>query len=734
MKNNLSYKLFFLLLVAFSPALYAQTDTLLGESEVVIAASKWEQKLNEVPNKITKVSKRDILLNNPQTAADLLAQTGAVYVQKSQLGGGSPMIRGFATNRILLVIDGVRMNNAIYRSGNLQNIISLDALATETAEVVFGPGSIIYGSDAIGGVMDFHSLEARLSQSKKLKPTGSALVRYSTANQERTAHADVSLGGKKWAWMGSVTYSSFDDLVMGKNGGQSRYLRPQYVQRIGNRDSIFNNPNPRKQMFSGYNQWNVVQKLRFAPSEHIDLQYSFYYGGTGTAPRYDRLIEYRNGLLRFAQWDYGPMLWRMHSLRATFSKANALYDEARLVAGYQNYEESRIDRQRNNLNQRTQLEQVKVFTANADASKQLSKGTLYYGAELVTNEVGSMARSLNINTGIATEVATRYPNGSTWNSLGAYGSYHLTFKEQFTLTTGLRYNHATVNANFNSKFFPFPFTTANLSDGALTGSLGLVYRPAGGWKLSGNMSTGFRVPNIDDLGKLFESTPGNVTVPNPSLSSEYAWNFEVGISNYQPGKWNVELNAFHTLLDNAIVRRPFTFNGQDSILFDGVKSRVEALQNIGKATVYGLQALAELWATRQLSFYSMATYTTGKETDDENNEQVALRHAPPFFGTTGAKFRHKRISAEVFAQYNSQVSYNKLAPSERAKPTIYAQDLQGRPYSPAWTTLNARGSYQFSRLLLTLALENITNQRYRPYSNGIVAPGFNLVVGLRASL
>ncbi|HMP93489.1 MAG TPA: TonB-dependent receptor plug domain-containing protein, partial [Phnomibacter sp.] len=180
MKNNLSYKLFFLLLVAFSPALYAQTDTLLGESEVVIAASKWEQKLNEVPNKITKVSKRDILLNNPQTAADLLAQTGAVYVQKSQLGGGSPMIRGFATNRILLVIDGVRMNNAIYRSGNLQNIISLDALATETAEVVFGPGSIIYGSDAIGGVMDFHSLEARLSQSKKLKPTGSALVRYST--------------------------------------------------------------------------------------------------------------------------------------------------------------------------------------------------------------------------------------------------------------------------------------------------------------------------------------------------------------------------------------------------------------------------------------------------------------------------------------------------------------------------------------------------------------------------
>ena len=93
--------------------------------------------------------------------------TGAVFIQKSQLGGGSPMIRGFSTNRILIVVDGVRMNNAIYRSGNLQNIISIDALATEEAEVIFGPGSIIYGSDDIGGVMDFHSLTPRYSLSNK---------------------------------------------------------------------------------------------------------------------------------------------------------------------------------------------------------------------------------------------------------------------------------------------------------------------------------------------------------------------------------------------------------------------------------------------------------------------------------------------------------------------------------------------------------------------------------------
>src|SRR5688572_8821451 len=159
---------------------------------VVISVSKWEQKLNEVPNKIVKINKYDILRNNPQTAADLLGQSGTVFIQKSQLGGGSPMIRGFATNRVLLVFDGVRMNNAIYRSGNLQNIISIDALSTQTAEVIFGPGSLIYGSDAIGGVMDFRTLDARFSNTDKVLIRGSVLGRYSTANNENTAHADLN--------------------------------------------------------------------------------------------------------------------------------------------------------------------------------------------------------------------------------------------------------------------------------------------------------------------------------------------------------------------------------------------------------------------------------------------------------------------------------------------------------------------------------------------------------------
>ncbi|MCB0708468.1 MAG: TonB-dependent receptor plug domain-containing protein, partial [Chitinophagaceae bacterium] len=300
-------------------------DTLIKHSdlsEVIVSVNKWEQKLNEVPNKITKINKAEILRNNPQTSADLLNQTGTVFIQKSQLGGGSPMIRGFATNRVLLVVDGVRMNNAIYRSGNLQNIISIDALSTQTAEVIFGPGSLIYGSDAIGGVMDFHTLNARFSKDKKISLNGSAVARYSTANNEKTFHADINAGWKKLSLLSSFSYSKFGDLKMGKHGGQDSYLRPEYVERIAGIDSIVKNDNPRIQRFSGYDQINFLQKVRYAPTENFDIQYSFIYAGTGNAPRYDRLIQYRNGKLRFAEWYYGPMLWRMHNLQLLHSKKN----------------------------------------------------------------------------------------------------------------------------------------------------------------------------------------------------------------------------------------------------------------------------------------------------------------------------------------------------------------------------------------------------------------------------
>jgi hemoglobin/transferrin/lactoferrin receptor protein len=213
--------------------------------EIYVSASKREQDATEIPQRISQIGEKHILFNNPQTSADLLQSTGKVFVQKSQMGGGSPMIRGFAANSVLLAVDGVRMNNAIFRSGNLQNVISIDANALKNTEVLFGPGSIIYGSDALGGVMNFQTKEPTLSFDENESVVKvNTMARYSSANNERTAHADASFGYQKWGMLTSITYSDFDDMRAGSDFYEEFSdfgKREEYVDRESGRDTVLTN-------------------------------------------------------------------------------------------------------------------------------------------------------------------------------------------------------------------------------------------------------------------------------------------------------------------------------------------------------------------------------------------------------------------------------------------------------------------------------------------------------------
>ncbi|MFN7118625.1 MAG: TonB-dependent receptor [Saprospiraceae bacterium] len=709
----------------------------LGESrialnEVVVSANRWEQDKSEVAQKITSINPKEIAFQNPQTAADMLGASANVFIQKSQLGGGSPMIRGFATNRVLIVVDGVRMNNAIYRSGNLQNVISLDANALESAEVLFGPGSVIYGSDAIGGVMDFHTLSPKLATGEGIRFGGNALTRWSSANNEKTGHVDFNIAGQKWGFTTSITYSDFDDLIMGSNGPEE-YLRPEYQVFENGKDIVVKNTNPKKQVRSGYHQWNLMQKIRFKPNNNWDINYGFHYSTTSLIPRYDRLIEYRNGTLRDGEWSYGPQQWMMNSLNITNFRESGAYDRARLTVALQYYQESRLERRFGRLQRLNRKEEVGALSVNLDFDKTLNEKTsVFYGLEGVYNEITSRASQRNIETNVIEPISTRYPNGSIWQSYAAYLNLKSNVSEQFTLLAGLRYTQFDLEAPFDNTFFPFPFDEAKVNAGALNGSLGLVFRPAKDWQFNLNASTGFRAPNVDDVGKVFDSAPGIVVVPNPDLESEYSYNIDLGIIKTITDRVKIDVTGFYTILDNAIVRRNFTFNNQDSILYDDVLSQVQALQNIAQANVYGVQAGLEAELSPNWSLASYLTWTKGEEEDEATGENVPLRHAPPLFGATYLNYEANRFRASLYAMYNSEVSNANLTPTEQAKPTIYAKDENGKPYSPAWFTLNFKASYQITPVLqLNVGLENILDERYRPYSSGIVAAGRNLILGLR---
>ncbi|MFM1969902.1 MAG: hypothetical protein RL152_1279, partial [Bacteroidota bacterium] len=228
--------------------------------------------------------------------------------------------------------------------------------------------------------------------------------------------------------------------------------------------------------------------------------------------------------------------------------------------------------------------------------------------------------------------------------------------------------------------------------------------------------------------------PGNLTVPNPALQSEYAWNAELGTVLKLTDKLKIELNVFHTWLNNAITLRPYQFNGQDSVDFNGVKSRVQALQNVSTATVWGVQTSVHYKISRDIFIQSFANWINGKETDDTKNMQVPLRHAPPFYGNTNLRYSRDKLFIEFSAAYNGEVSATDLALVEQAKTDIYAKDADGKPYSPGWYTLNLKASYQVDpKTSFTAGWENITNQRYRPYSSGIVAAGSNLIFAVRRS-
>ncbi len=699
--------------------------------EVVMSISKWEQQKKDIPQKIVSVKARDIAFTSPQTSADLLQNSGQVFVQKSQLGGGSPMIRGFATNRLLLSVDGVRMNNAIFRGGNIQNVISIDPFTVKNTEVIFGPGSVIYGSDAIGGVMNFLTKEPQVS-SKGNTADGNAFYRFSSANRENTIHADVSIGKSQWAFLTSLTYNNFSDLYMGRHGPDS-YLRNNFVTRQNGEDVLTTNSEPRRQVPTAYDQISFLQKVVFKPANRWAYDVGFYFTQTSDYPRYDRLIQPDSSGegLRSAEWFYGPQKWFMGKLQATQFGRGKFYDRVRITTAYQLFEESRNERNFQQPLRYTTEEKVDAFSANLDfENKRMGDLRLYYGAEYILNAIGSEGSETNIENDQTVPGPSRYPDSSTWQTAAAYMNAEYSARPNFTLLTGMRYSHVWINAPFDTTFFPFPFDRAKLNSGALTGSLGFSWFPSASLQFTLNGSTGFRAPNIDDIGKVFDSEPGSVVVPNPQLEPEYAYNLEIGLRKNFDDKLVLRGAAYYTYLVDALVRRDFLFNGQNQIIYNGELSNVQAIQNAANAYVYGFELGLEAFLTEEISLLSNVTFTEGREEDD-NGMESALRHAPPTFGDLHLRWKNERLQTDLFLNFNGEISFADLALSERSKPFIYDTDENGNPFSPSWYTLNFRSQYALSDAVnINLNLENITDQRYRPYSSGIAAPGINLVLGL----
>ncbi len=700
--------------------------TNLNMEEVNVSANKWHRNEEINSSRTTNISQKDRNLFQPQTTADLLALSGKVFIQKSQQGGGSPMIRGFATNRLLYSVDGVRMNTAIFREGNIQNVISLDAYTLENTQIIYGPGAIQYGSDAIGGVMNFQTLIPNLSLNDSLLIVANASSRYASANQEFTFHGDINFGWKKWSTLVSFTVSDFEDLQMGKNGPDD-YLKSYKVTVTDTADIVEDNLNPRIQNPSAYTQGNLMYKLRFKPNEKWDFQYALHYSETSEYGRYDRHLRTKNNKPFYAEWNYGPQRWMMNLFQINYKSKSKLFDEFYIRFAVQNFEESRISRKLNNPIRSIQRELVVAYSANVDFSKKINASTkLYYGAEYVLNDVKSTARDENIYTNENFNAQSRYPK-SLWQAGGIYVSVDRVLNKKMNLGFGARYSIFAIDAQFDTTFYAFQ-RDAKLKNDALNGNISWTYKPSQKTLICINLATAFRAPNVDDLGKIFDSQPNSVTIPNPNLKAEYAKGVDLSITQLLGKLLKLEIVGFYTHLDNALVRRDFQFNGQDSIVYQGETVKVQAIQNAAYLNVYGGTISLNLKLKNGLSSQFVLNFQKGREQLD--NETISpSRHAAPLFLNYRLRYDRKKLSLLAYIDYNTQVKFEDLPVSEQAKTDIYAKDGQGNPYTPEWYTLNFKANYSIlQNFVLSFGVENITDQRYRAYSSGISGAGRSYVI------
>jgi hemoglobin/transferrin/lactoferrin receptor protein len=698
-------------------------------SQMVISATRTAHKSELVAQQVSSIQRKDIQFINPANAADLLAQTGTALVQKSQLGGGSPILRGFEANKVLYVVDGVRMNNAIYRGGHLQDILSLDPMAMENVEIAYGPSAVAYGSDALGGVMSFNTRSPRFTSGDRLV-RGNAMLRYSTSDQSG-AHINLETSTERFATFTAFTFNNFGDLRQGniRNPNYPSFgARPWYVERINGRDSVMTNPNPNVQVGSAYKQFDFIEKISFKQSEKLTHTLNIQYSTTNNVPRYDRLTQVEIENPRFAEWYYGPQTRTMAAYHANLSKGKRLYTTGRITLAWQSIDQTRHDRRFNSPSLNNRLENVKVYSVNADFSKSIGRTlTTNYGLEYYFNDVTSTAYSENIFTGVQSALDTRYANGgSTMSGTAAYGTALLKATRKITLNAGLRYSLVNLTALFtNNSFFNFPFSDVNQSNRNLNGSIGIIVAPNTKWRLTALASTGFRAPNIDDLSKVFESNAGNLIVPNNELKPEKVANIEATIERKFNGKTTLALNGYYMNYTNALTTGKAQFNGQDSVFYDGTLSPVYTTINANEAYIYGGNLSLNSQVSAQFSLQSSVVYTCGRIKTD--NGDTPLDHIPPVYGRTGITVQQQKFRGEFFVMYNGWKRIEDYRLDAEDNENYATPDGM-----PAWYTLNAKASYQIKdNVQLMVGLENILDANYRVFASNISGAGRNVTLTLR---
>ncbi|MDP8255364.1 MAG: TonB-dependent receptor [Candidatus Alcyoniella australis] len=655
-----------------APAFAKQPPTALDE--YVVTAERSPADLSRTARAMSIVSSKMIDDRVSRSVPEALRSQAGILVQRTNQGGGAPFIRGLAGNQVLLLVDGVRVNNSTFRGGPNQYLNTIDPLFIERIEVVRGPGSVLYGTDALGGTINVIT-KRRHDFSKRLGLNSRAMVRATSAEREQTAN--LNLSGNVRTVLGitaSGSFRQFDDVDPG--GTQPLQAPAAYEE----------------QDFAG----NV--DLHFG--EHFSWQLSAQNANLDEVPNYDP-DNIKNV--------FEPQRRSLFYTKLISHGALTFLDHAELFASYQTQLEGRQKIKADTPDLETRdLDQVDTLGGGLQLETPIGRWVrLIYGGEVYNDEISSQRK---IHQGATqAEAAPQFPDGSSFLNAAGYLELRVTPVDWLKLVPGMRYSYFQPACEIDDPELGKVAIDDPIDD--LTWSAHAMFIPAQGHGIILGASRGFRVPSIDDLTKL-GSEDGRYDVPNPDLEPETMIQYELGY-RLSGARGRLSLFGFYSQIEDLIARKPATYQGQEYIGDD----RVNRNENVGESYIYGGEFAANAEMMRDFLFGGASvSYTYGQnDTDDE-----PMRRIPPLMGSGYLRLNFSEQHAWFETAIDWSAKQDRLSAGDESDSRIGPKGTEG------FSVFHLRSGYNPSKHIeLRAAIENVFDEPYKYHGSGLLEPGRN---------
>ncbi len=670
--------------------------------ESVVTAKRQPEASFRSDRTLSVVDRRTLRERAPRTLPEALWDSAGVFVQQTNHGGGSPILRGMVGPQVLVLVDGVRLNNSVYRTGPVQYLNLIDPYSVDRIEVLRGPGSVLYGSDAMGGVIQVFPVSPRSYRSLDgVHGGGRVLQRFSSAELGLVNHVRAEMGYQGFGVMGGWTLKTLSDLSGGRGVGE--------------------------QPFSGYKHWSAMGAVEYRFGNGFfsgwRVRVGYLLARIHDAGRTDKLYT-KNALQMYDNFDdlvYGQLHFRIKRLRT----------RGRFIASYQHFFE-RKDSSLVGEDFATPLEttrdETRVHTAGVDLQLQTllwgSRLQLQYGGSWYRDTVGSSRHFRTAGDPWAVLDQLPYPDGSSYQNWGAHtmltGVPLRRNGHSLLLTAGYRVHGMRGDAPAQPGL---PEVSFDHVGHVFLGSLRYIYKDRA--LLAATFSQGFRAPNLfeavmlGDSGQFFH-------IPNPALGPERSDTLELLVRG-RFGRLHIQTTFYATFLHSLIKREFTTWEGQPEV---GAKP-VTWNENVGEGLMFGMEGSAQVRLGHGFTMAGHVTYTWGVQWI-EDGMNLPLRLVPPLFG--GVRLRYVMPSMGQVRGY-AETSVKGAAKQSRLSPEDVKDSRIPDGGTPGWAVWNVRVGVQlYRKIRLTLAVDNLTNTKYRYHGSGLWAPGTNVMLTAEGDL